>query len=59
MTQFDIDKAVWFQRDAAYTYAQVQKYRDNPAHVFIAVRVQENAAHSAAMARGILNNTEE
>ena len=59
MAQFDIDKAIWFQRDAAYTYAQVQKYRDNPAHAFVAVRVQEAAAESAAMARGILNSTEE
>lgn len=59
MTQFKIDQALWFQRDAAFSYAQAQQYRDNPAHAFIAVRVQEAAAHSAAMARGILNVVEE
>jgi hypothetical protein len=52
------DKAIWFQRDAAYCYARVDQYRNNPAHAFIAVRVQQNAAESAATARGILNNIE-
>ena len=58
MTQFEIDQAVWFQRDAAFAYSQVQQYRDNPAHEFIATRVQETAARSAAMARDLLDVVE-
>jgi hypothetical protein len=59
MTQFDIDKAIWFQEDAAFVYLQASECRKSPEYAFIAVRMQQNAAHSAAMARGILNITEE
>jgi hypothetical protein len=59
MTQFDIDKAIWFQEDAAFVYLQADECRKSPQYAFIAVRMQQNAAHSAAMARGILNIVEE
>lgn len=59
MTQAEIKAAIWFQRDAAYSYARVDQYRNNPAHAFIAVRIQRAAAESAANARDILSSNEE
>jgi hypothetical protein len=59
MTQFDIDKAIWFQEDSAFIYLQASECRKNPAYALIAHHMQQNAAFSAAMARGILNITEE
>lgn len=59
MTQHDIDQAIWFQEDAAFTYLQASESRKNPVYAFITIRIQEAAAHSAAMARSILNITEE
>lgn len=60
MTQLEIDEAIWLQLDAAYTYALAQMWRDDPAPGFsyAAVRVQEAAAHSAAMARDLLGVVE-
>ena len=49
-----IDAIIWLQRDAAHGYKLVEKYLLNPAHEFIATRVQQAAAHSAALARKLL-----
>lgn len=50
----DTDAIVWLQLDARHSYALVDKYREVPAHQFIATRVQQAAAHSAAMARRVM-----
>ena len=50
----DTDAIVWLQLDARHSYALVDKYREVPAHQFIATRVQQAAAHSAAMARRMM-----
>ena len=49
----DLEAAVWLQVDAAYLYAQAAAYRDSqaPAAHWFATKLQENAAHSAALAR--------
>jgi hypothetical protein len=42
--------AIWLQEDAEYLYGCARRYRD-AADNWMAARVQENAAHSAALAR--------
>jgi hypothetical protein len=59
MQQSIIDQVIWFQRDAAFCYAIADELRKKPAHEFIAVHAQVNAAQSAAEARRILSNNED
>ena len=49
----DRTTAIWFQEDAAQLHKSVElylKFRDS-MHDWLAVKVQDNAAHSAGMAR--------
>jgi hypothetical protein len=50
MTHDDRSAAIWLQRDAAYLYAQATKYREQ-GRAWMATLVQDNAAHSARLAR--------
>ena len=47
------EAATWLQEDAAYLYRQARIFRD-AGNDFLATRVQENAAHSAALARAAI-----
>ena len=51
--QESLDAAIWFQEDAEYLYRSARQYRDAGDN-WMAARVQENAAHSAALARAEL-----
>lgn len=50
-----IEWVLWLQRDAAYLYAEAAKARDSgkPTSGWVATLIQENAAHSAALERGM------
>lgn len=50
MTDEDREAAVWFQIDAAYLHRCADAYREQ-GDDWLAIRVQNNAAHSARMAR--------
>jgi hypothetical protein len=49
----DIESAIWLQRDAAYLYSMAAAQRDSgkPASDWLASQIQNNAAHSARLAR--------
>ena len=47
------EAATWLQEDAAYLYRQARIFRD-AGNDFLATQVQENAAHSAGLARAAL-----
>lgn len=53
MNKYNKAGVTWFQNDAAYLYEWARIYRDRGQFVdlWLAARVQENAAHSARMAR--------
>lgn len=58
MSAEDREACLWWQEDARYTYAQAAIYRDVPASgPWVACKVQEAAAWSAAHARAILCGT--
>lgn len=45
-----LDAALWLQHDAAYLYREAGRYRDL-GNAWMATAVQNNAAHSARLAR--------
>lgn len=47
------EAAIWLQNDASYLYNEASNARDSgkPASDFVATKIQENAAHSAKLAR--------
>lgn len=51
-----IESALWLQTDAAYLYREAAAARDSgkPASAFVATMIQDNAAHSARLARQAL-----
>lgn len=53
MNSEQIECAIWLQNDAAYLYGQAAKVRDGgkPASDWVATQTQNNAAHSARLAR--------
>jgi hypothetical protein len=50
------DEAIWLQNDARYLYLMSGVHRDCGNH-WLAKLVQENAAHSAALARAAMGVT--
>lgn len=50
MNDDDKEAAIWLQKDAAYLYRCADAYR-NLGDGWLASQVQENAAHSAKLAR--------
>ena len=54
MSQTELtEAAVWLQEDAAYLYLKARSFRD-AGNDFLATQVQENAAHSAGLARAAM-----
>lgn len=47
------EAAIWLQEDAAYLYLKAGIFRD-AGNDFLATQVQENAAHSAGLARAAI-----
>ena len=45
------EAAIWLQLDARYLYAQADRYRETPGKRWLACMMQQNAAHSAKLAR--------
>lgn len=54
IAQYDIDAAIWLQRDAAHLYRFAAVITSRDYDDWLAVKVQQNAAHSAALARKYL-----
>lgn len=50
-----IDAAIWLQNDAQYLYRMARVHRDT-GNKFCAAQVQDNAAHSASLARAALGS---
>lgn len=61
MDENQVQAALWLQEDARYLYAEAAKYRDGGTgryatwtHEWLAIKVQNNAAHSARLVRRAL-----
>jgi len=49
----DLDEAIWLQIDAEYLYRKAEHFRSQGKH-WIAVKIQDNAAVSARLAREVM-----